>query len=112
MGGWRLLRPSRFLNAVGAAIVQGVYKHMCSVAGKAHRSQFPPLASHLQDVEEPRPKGRVWFTRDSSSINTAGPRHASHFYQCGESLLPRGTDSAINQGQECGLKASVTIASV
>lgn len=98
--------------AVGGAILQGGLKHMCSVAGKAQRSQFPPLASHLQDVEEPRPEGRVWFTRDSSSINTAGPRHASLFYQCGESLLPRGTDSAINQGRECGSKASVNIASV
>lgn len=34
------------------------YKHVF-VSWECPLSQFPPLASHLQDVEEPRPKGRV-----------------------------------------------------
>lgn len=34
------------------------HKHVFAVAGRAQRSHFPPLASHLQDVKEPQTEGR------------------------------------------------------
>lgn len=61
--------PPRFLNAVEGSYPAGADMHVASCSSASYKhvfsswesplSQFPPLASHLQDVEEPRPKGRV-----------------------------------------------------